>query len=100
MSDADISLHDPFVAHIVSIAATIHLENSISQDRAKASASRKKFQTLLAFVQDQADVWRNAKRMVSVLIQALSQTLTVRLSAYEATADSSQATESPESSLR
>jgi hypothetical protein len=57
MDDAGLALYDPFIGRLVAIAASIHLEHTLSQHQCVASSSQDKFDKCYQFVKKCARVW-------------------------------------------
>lgn len=64
MEEADLMLHEPFSGYLVSIASSIHMEQSLSEDRAIATSAKRKVAKCKDFVKKQADMWPNMLNMV------------------------------------
>ncbi|KAF2123428.1 hypothetical protein P153DRAFT_361995 [Dothidotthia symphoricarpi CBS 119687] len=69
MDDAGLVLHDPFIGHIVAIAASIHLEHTISQYPTVAASAKQKFEKCLGFVRGLSQEWPNMQVTASLLEQ-------------------------------
>lgn len=66
MERSRISLYDPFLGYLVTIAATIHLDKSLRKDDERArSARRQDFQLCRDFIQQMALMWPSMVNVVS-----------------------------------
>lgn len=57
MDEARLMLHDPFLGHLVAIAASIHLEHTRSQYPTVAASAKDKFNKCFDFVTRLAKEW-------------------------------------------
>ena len=57
MDEARLMLHDPFLGHLVAIAASIHLEHTKSQYPTVAASAKQKFEKCLDFVKRLSQEW-------------------------------------------
>jgi hypothetical protein len=57
MDEARLMLHDPFLGHLVAIAASIHLEHTKSQYPTVAASAKQKFEKCLDFVRRLSQEW-------------------------------------------
>ncbi|EXJ88753.1 hypothetical protein A1O3_01817 [Capronia epimyces CBS 606.96] len=69
MQEAGIPLHDPFVGHVVAIAASIQLEHTINRHVKIAKVARRKFERARDFVESMSDKWPNMRDTLNVLEQ-------------------------------
>ncbi|KAL6709243.1 hypothetical protein ACN47E_001650 [Coniothyrium glycines] len=67
MENAGLPLRDPFLGHLVAIAASIHLEQTLSQHEAVATSARRKFEHCVNTVRKIADDWPRMLDKVGVL---------------------------------
>ncbi|KAF2820158.1 hypothetical protein CC86DRAFT_471309 [Ophiobolus disseminans] len=67
MDDANLVIHDPFIGHMVAIAASIHLEHTLSQHHTVASSAKQKFDKCLNFVTRAAQEWPSMLVAASLL---------------------------------
>jgi len=72
MDEGGLMLHDPFVGHLVAIAASIHLEHTISEYPTVADVATQNFNRCLDFVKRQSQEWPNMQ--VTVCIPSLPET--------------------------
>ncbi|KAI5361275.1 hypothetical protein Slin15195_G123880 [Septoria linicola] len=63
--EKDLRLVDPFIAHLVAIAATVQLEHTLSKDKSIASAARRRFQKCREYLIDMAKIWPNVSGTIS-----------------------------------
>lgn len=79
MDRSQIRVLDPVVGHIVSIAATIHLDRSLSKVSKDAKMAEQKFQRCRDFINGLASYWPNMVAVVCLLYQSCksSYSLTV-----------------------
>jgi hypothetical protein len=57
MVKTGLTLQDPFIGYLVTIAATIHLEKSLSLNKDLAKPAKRRYQTCYRFVQDLSQIW-------------------------------------------
>lgn len=65
MEDAGMSIHDPFIAYLVALAASIQLELTINDNPKVANAARRKYDKAHAYLQTTAKMWPNVRNIVS-----------------------------------
>lgn len=64
MEEANLMLYEPFAGYLVSIAASIHLERTLSEKRDAAASTTYKFEKCIGFVGKLAEMWPNMKNLV------------------------------------
>ncbi|RYN63713.1 hypothetical protein AA0117_g10708 [Alternaria alternata] len=69
MDEARLMLHDPFLGHLVAIAASIHLEHTKSQYPTVAASAKQKFEKCLDFVKRLSQEWPRMQVTASLLEQ-------------------------------
>ncbi|KAF7676700.1 hypothetical protein GT037_004912 [Alternaria burnsii] len=69
MDEAKLMLHDPFLGHLVAIAASIHLEHTKSQYPTVAASAKQKFEKCLDFVKRLSQEWPRMQVSASLLEQ-------------------------------
>lgn len=68
MDNAGLVMHDPFLGHLVAIAASIHLEHTLSQHAAVAASARRKSERCIDFVKGVSEEWPHMLSTVSQLL--------------------------------
>jgi hypothetical protein len=66
MEDAGLSIYDPFIAHLVALAASIQLEHTINDNPKVAHAARRKYDKAHAYLQRMTKIWSNVGNIVSL----------------------------------
>lgn len=66
MSKAGLSLQNPFIGYLVTIAATIHLEKSLDANSDVANPARHRYETCYQFVKNLSNVWPAMSNSVSL----------------------------------
>ncbi|KAH8691754.1 hypothetical protein GQ44DRAFT_201388 [Phaeosphaeriaceae sp. PMI808] len=69
MDEAKLMLHDPFLGHLVAIAASIHLEHTKSQYPTVAGSAKQKFNQCFDFVKRLSKEWPRMQAAASLLEQ-------------------------------
>ncbi|KAG9186771.1 hypothetical protein G6011_09879 [Alternaria panax] len=69
MDEARLMLHDPFLGHLVAIAASIHLEHTKSQYPTVAASAKQKFDKCRGFVKRLSQEWPRMQVTTSLLGQ-------------------------------
>ncbi|KAH7080131.1 hypothetical protein BKA63DRAFT_236386 [Paraphoma chrysanthemicola] len=69
MDEAQLMLHDPFIGHLVAMAASIHLEHMKSQYPTVAASAKQKFEKCLDFVKRLSQEWPRVQATVTLLEQ-------------------------------
>ncbi|KAI8933128.1 hypothetical protein NX059_009769 [Plenodomus lindquistii] len=69
MDEAGLMIHDPFIGHLVAIAASIHLEHTMSQYATVADSATQKFNKCLDFVRRLSREWPDMRVTASLLQQ-------------------------------
>ncbi|KAH6644655.1 hypothetical protein C7974DRAFT_25537 [Boeremia exigua] len=69
MNEAELMLHDPFLGHLVAIAASVHLEHTRSQYPTVAASAKQKFDKCFDFVKRLSMEWPRMQIAVSLLEQ-------------------------------
>ncbi|KAH7346096.1 hypothetical protein BKA66DRAFT_602766 [Pyrenochaeta sp. MPI-SDFR-AT-0127] len=67
MENAGLVVHDPFLGHLVAIAASIHLEHTLSQHAAVAASAKRKSDRCINFVKRMSEDWPNMLSAVELL---------------------------------
>lgn len=70
MEATQLDVVDPFLAYLVSIAASIHIEHSLSAESSITSAAKQKLATCLAYLERVSQVWPKVRKRIETL-QAL-----------------------------
>lgn len=70
MEEVGMKIHDPFIGHLVSIAASVHLERSINKNRSDSTWSKQKFDKCKSVVQMLSESWPNMDNLVGMPIFA------------------------------
>ncbi|KAH6644385.1 hypothetical protein C7974DRAFT_408068 [Boeremia exigua] len=73
METARLDVLDPFLAYLVGIAASIHIEHSLSSNASSASSARQKMATCMAYLTRVAGVWPQVKKRINVLEELRSR---------------------------
>lgn len=68
MEELDIKIHDPFMGHLISIAASVHLERSICNNRSDSAWSKQKFNKCRSVVRTLAEYWPNMANLVGCVL--------------------------------
>lgn len=66
MERSRISMYDPFLGYLVTIAATIHLDKSLRNNDNRANSASNDFQLCYDFVRKMAAIWPNVKNVVRI----------------------------------
>ena len=69
--EAGITTHDPFIAYLVALAASIQLEHTINDNPKVASAARRKYDKAHGYLQKTAKIWPSVGNIVSSGMQQL-----------------------------
>lgn len=69
MERSRISLYDPFLGYLVTIAATIHLDKSLRKNDDSVNSASQDFQLCYDFVRKMASVWPSLKNVVRILLR-------------------------------
>ncbi|KAH7086447.1 hypothetical protein FB567DRAFT_71379 [Paraphoma chrysanthemicola] len=64
MDEAQLMLHDPFIGHLVAMAASIHLEHMKSQYSTVAASAKQKFEKCFDFVKRVSQEWPRVQATV------------------------------------
>lgn len=67
MEAANLDVFDPFLAYLAGIAASIHIEHSLSSNTAIASSAKEKIQTCMAYLTRVARVWPKVEKRIIAL---------------------------------
>jgi len=67
MESANLNVLDPFLAYLVGIAASIHIEHSLSSDSSIASSAREKIRTCMAYLTRVSHVWPKVEKRIKAL---------------------------------
>jgi len=59
MEQAGFDLHDPFVGHVVAIAASVQLEQMTGKDPVVSQTARRKFRQCCRFIKRRSEDWPN-----------------------------------------
>ncbi|PVH91968.1 hypothetical protein DM02DRAFT_307554 [Periconia macrospinosa] len=70
MDEAKLMLHDPFLGHLVAIAASIHLEHTSSQYPTVAGSAKQKFNQCFGFVKRLSNEWPRMQAAVCLSTRA------------------------------
>lgn len=69
MEEAGIGIHDPFLSYFIALAASIQLENTISDKPELANAARLKYDKARIYLRRTAKIWPNVGSIVSYGIE-------------------------------
>ncbi|KAJ4992907.1 hypothetical protein SVAN01_01611 [Stagonosporopsis vannaccii] len=67
METASLNVIDPFLAYLVGIAASIHIEHSLSSNASIASSAREKIRTCMAYLTRVSRVWPKVEKRIIAL---------------------------------
>ncbi|KAJ8115496.1 hypothetical protein OPT61_g2867 [Boeremia exigua] len=67
MNDAQLDVLDPFLAYLVGIAASIHVEHSSNFEISIASSAKQKLATCMAYLMRVSQVWPKVRKRIAVL---------------------------------
>lgn len=67
MKEAGLDLHDPFIGYLVSIAASIHLEHTVSKQFNVANSAKRKFEICLGFLRRLSWEWPRVRSSIDTL---------------------------------
>lgn len=73
MESANLNVLDPFLAYLVGIAASIHIEHSLSSDASIASSAREKIRTCMAYLTRVSHVWPKVEKRINALEELQSR---------------------------
>lgn len=73
METANLNVLDPFLAYLIGIAATIHIEHSSNLDSSIANSARQKIATCMTYLSRVSSIWPKVQKRINALEELRSR---------------------------